>query len=273
MSSNQDNTQSTLTITAASLSMDESVISCEARNRIDSTSVYTIVRIEEDNFYTILLAIMGMVAVFVFALIVVPCIVYYFWQRQNKLMKGTDIILVVCVYHFHTAGREQTARDLNVLEKYQHFVNFMNYVKSDNHTTHFEIRPNQLIIIYNIAAFTKHFCAITIRLSRCFLHFNNILHVLLFPNSGPITRRGISFHRQQTRAKQLLHRNRDENTKRHRRQKTEEGSLQGHLTRHGQRRYPRHRGPARWQSRQFPSCLGFPGSLPAGAVNLPHAER
>ena len=37
--------QSTLTVTSASLSMDEAVVSCEARNRIDKESVYAVVRI------------------------------------------------------------------------------------------------------------------------------------------------------------------------------------------------------------------------------------
>ena len=36
---------SSLTITSASLSMDESVVLCEARNRIDTESVYAVVRI------------------------------------------------------------------------------------------------------------------------------------------------------------------------------------------------------------------------------------
>lgn len=37
--------KSTLTITSASLSMDEAVVLCEARNRIDTESVYAVVRI------------------------------------------------------------------------------------------------------------------------------------------------------------------------------------------------------------------------------------
>ena len=41
-----DTTQSILTITSASLSMDESVISCEARNRVDTASIYAVIRIE-----------------------------------------------------------------------------------------------------------------------------------------------------------------------------------------------------------------------------------
>ncbi len=79
--------ESTLTITSASLSMDESVVLCEARNRIDTESVYAVVRIVEDNLYTIVLAVLALIAIFVFALIVVPIIVYYFYRRNKKRTK------------------------------------------------------------------------------------------------------------------------------------------------------------------------------------------
>ncbi|XP_072048718.1 roundabout homolog 2-like [Amphiura filiformis] len=79
--------QSTLTITSASLSMDESVISCEARNRIDAASVYTVVRIEEDNLFTYILAVLALVGFFVLCVIIIPCIFYYCWKKQNKLNK------------------------------------------------------------------------------------------------------------------------------------------------------------------------------------------
>ena len=43
--SDSGTSESTLTITSASLSMDESVVLCQARNRIDTESVYAVVRI------------------------------------------------------------------------------------------------------------------------------------------------------------------------------------------------------------------------------------
>ncbi|XP_022097068.1 synaptogenesis protein syg-1-like [Acanthaster planci] len=76
--------KSTLTITSASLSMDEAVVSCEARNRIDTESVYAVVRIIEDDLYQIVLAVLALIALFVFALIIVPIIAYYCYRRHKK---------------------------------------------------------------------------------------------------------------------------------------------------------------------------------------------
>ncbi|XP_071806887.1 uncharacterized protein [Asterias amurensis] len=89
--SDSGTSESTLTITSASLSMDESVVLCQARNRIDTESVYAVVRIVEDNLYTIVLAVLALIAIFVFALIVVPIIVYYFYRRHQKRTKVAPI--------------------------------------------------------------------------------------------------------------------------------------------------------------------------------------
>ncbi|XP_038065371.1 irregular chiasm C-roughest protein-like [Patiria miniata] len=87
----EGSSKSTLTVTSASLSMDEAVVSCEARNRIDSESVYAVVRIIEDDLYQIVLAVLALIAFFVFALIVVPIIVYYCYRKQQKKTKVAPI--------------------------------------------------------------------------------------------------------------------------------------------------------------------------------------
>ncbi|XP_041470934.1 kin of IRRE-like protein 1 [Lytechinus variegatus] len=74
---------STLTISSATLSMDDSTVQCEAYNRIDQRLTSIVLTIKEDNLTTYVLAALGLIATIIFVAIVIGFIVWV-CHRMNK---------------------------------------------------------------------------------------------------------------------------------------------------------------------------------------------
>ncbi|XP_071957954.1 hemicentin-2-like [Antedon mediterranea] len=84
-----DTEKSVLSIVSAEKSMDGSLIRCEARNRIDTSSLTSSIQVieEESDLYKYVLAVLCLIGIVILAAIVIGIIAAYCYRKQKKLNK------------------------------------------------------------------------------------------------------------------------------------------------------------------------------------------